>query len=119
MRAFLTLCAVSVLAFGVSNAFGSPSAATDGSCVVTGATWKFGARTGTKYVVRTRGPVTCAFVKTWVPRLSGQHRSQIGGTGKLTGGPAGWMCLANGIQASGTCYAKANPGQAFVWIAKR
>jgi hypothetical protein len=109
--------------FGATAAAAAPatlSVGSDGRCIATGAAWKLGSVTGTKYVVGTRGAVTCAFVQTWVARLSRAHLSQIGGTGTLTGGPSGWTCKANGLRYQGACYLTGTSDiKAFVWVAKR
>ena len=84
-----------------AGAVASPSA--DKICKgLPGKPWKdlYG-KTGTKYDVTVRG-VTCAFVKPWIPKLSGVHKpTQI-----LRGGPPGWRCIAQGgAKALGvTCY---------------
>lgn len=125
MRAVMTLCAVacSCASLGATVATATPTTSlgnSDGRCVVTGAAWKFGSVMGTKYVVGTRGAVACAFVGTWIARLSRAHLSQIGGTGVLTGGPAGWTCKAVGQRYVGSCYLSATSGlKGFTWTAKR
>lgn len=125
MRAVMTFCAAVCLCayLGTTVVAAAPAArsvGSDGRCTVTGAAWKFGSVTGTKYVVGTRGAVTCAFVQTWVARLSRAHLSQVGGTGALTGGPAGWTCKAVGQRYVGTCYSTGSSGlKGFTWTAKR
>lgn len=120
MKATLILCAA---VCGATVAAAAPAArfvGSDGRCIVTGATWKVGSATGTKYVVGTRGAVTCAFVQTWVARLSRAHLSQTGGTGVLTGGPAGWTCRAVGQRYVGSCFSTGTSAlRGFTWTAKR
>ncbi len=75
---------------GAAAAPSSPSIASGTCAGLMGAKWKAsGGKTGTKYVVGTRG-VTCAFVKPWVARLSGLHKANA----MIAGGPPGFTCRA-------------------------
>jgi hypothetical protein len=118
----LAAAAIAVASLWIGSAVAASSSmsiASDGSCTVTATRWTDAGQTGTKYLVRTRGGVTCGFVKLWVPRVARQHLIQIGGAGVVKGGPAGWTCKATSIRYYGTCYLTSNPGKAFFWLPKK
>ena len=81
----------------------SPTASQLTACIATGAPWRRGTARGNKYVI-TRRNVSCAFAKTWVPRLSARRVSR---TAQSIPGPRGWICIATaplgGKAAIGAC----------------
>jgi hypothetical protein len=86
-------------------------------CIGTGAAWKRGTVSGSRYAIVARG-VTCTFVKRWVPRLS-RFDVMIPGQ-RLTTGPAGFKCVAtvpvDGKAKIGVC--GTNGGRGFSWAPK-
>jgi hypothetical protein len=124
MRGVSVLVVAATIAVGslwIGSAIAAPastSAGSAGPCTVTAIRWTQAGQSGTMYVIRLRGPVTCGFAKTWVPRVARQHAIQIGGPGNVKGGPPGWTCRSLGLRYSGTCYLTSNPGQAFAWVPK-
>lgn len=67
-------------------------------------------RHGTMYAAWARG-VTCAFVRTWVPRVALSHPD---GTGLMKGAPPGFECFSQGVSTlahSFECQDKATKGR--------
>jgi hypothetical protein len=111
----------SVGALDIDPAAARPSQAA-AQCIATGARTTQPGHPTNKYVVSVR-QVTCAFAKSWVARLS--YKPTVlkagGGLRPLTGGPAGFKCIAIGVVAPhtavGQCFKSAGKIQ-FGWYPK-
>ena len=107
----LVLALGAVLATGAAPAAGSTTAPASAEraeaaalCLGTGAPWRRGSSRGDKYVLSLGRPVTCAFARTWVARLSAKPARR---TGQRLTGPRGFNCLVTlpyaGKAAVGAC----------------
>jgi hypothetical protein len=121
VSALVAAATIAVASLYIGSATAAPASISTGlagPCTVTAIRWTSAGQTGTQYVVRSKGGVTCSFEKLWVPRVARQHLIQVGGPGNVKGGPPGWTCRSIGLRYSGTCYLTSNPGKAFIWVPK-
>jgi hypothetical protein len=115
MRATLVLVfSVALIAVSSSLAASPPRL---GTCTGSGATWRYGGKSGTQYAILVRRGVSCSFARSWVRRLSGRS---VARSGALLSGPPGWHCIAtlpvSGKATFGAC-AQAS-GAGFGWVPK-
>jgi hypothetical protein len=107
---------------GAVLAFAAPLSAARSSaqahaCTVSGATWKWRAKSGHQYNVYPSG-TTCNYARSWAARLSSKSPVLKGGERVILGGPKGWSCLMRfpfpfPKAWSGSC---AEGTRAFAWL---
>ncbi len=90
----LTAAVAALLAPGAPGAPAQPARPSGACGDINGPSYTlFGAQPTRAYRVWTRGAAPCSLAKTWTRRLAGKHASTKVPT-TLTGGPAGWRCVA-------------------------
>src|SRR5690242_16600797 len=105
MRKCATVLAVAAFAMLVLAPAGTPATSANSVCPkLTGTTWHHGGKSGNKYSWEVVGTAfTCGNAKHWVLKLLGES---VHGTGRvpLTGGPSGYHCVGNLLDAKGHPY---------------